>query len=121
MFESLETNPSRLQQDRIEAILEDMSDRMVRLDERLSKIETRLDQVGCVSNKMDEHIDFVNHLYTTFRFPLEVGRRAMARIAPMFGMKPVIQDRKIDQTNGTNDDDELPPLPEGQRSTRVFL
>lgn len=111
-----ETDPTKLHQNRIEAILEDMADQMVKLSDRLSKIESRLDEVGCVSNKMDEHIDFVNHLYTTFRFPLEVGRRAMARIAPVFGMRPALQDG-----TETNEDEALPPLPKGQQTTRVFL
>lgn len=95
---------------------------------RLEEMETRLKEIESSSRRMDNHIDFVNQCYIAFRFPLEVGRTIVTRVAPIFGIEdarqrpllPYGETKRYDKIIRQLEASALPYLPEDQLPRQTF-
>ncbi len=50
--------------------ISEINNKIINLERKLEIIEQKLDKLIKISNKMDDHIDFVEHSYSIIRGPL---------------------------------------------------
>ncbi len=50
--------------------ISEINNKIIHLERKLEIIEQKLDKLIKISNKMDDHIDFVEHSYSIIRGPL---------------------------------------------------
>ena len=65
----------------------DITERLDRIENNLSEIMKQLDHIKKSGKHMDSHIDFVNSVYSTVRYPLNsimsrFGKKSLPMITP---------------------------------------
>ncbi len=63
----------------------EINNKITNLEKKLETIEQKLDKLIKISNKMDDHIDFIEHSYSIIRGPLNYIKNKINLLNGFYG------------------------------------